>query len=241
MQSWPMSNFLKHESVLFSDERIQVNPPNLDDIKKLIDAAKPIKRDNVIEVISNAGLWNHSRCGLKKSVLSSEQKKKYKKMKDKASALLKEIETCHLDSDFQDVSDNKRFINDKCVSDVTESAMIFINECQRAILNKSKRDPFPDFIFETAVLFEYLTGEQFTSTNATPNLETKGEKFAAVASGIIAELILIDEKITAASYNEAFPEDDWGDIKLEKIPSHRIKTACGLARDRLRSYGGKVA
>jgi hypothetical protein len=207
----------------------------------LMDAAKPIKRDNAIDVISNAGLWDYSRCGLKKSALSLQQKKKYKKLKDKASALLKEIEACYLDSDFQDVFDDKRFINEKCVSDVVESANIFINECQRAILNKSKRDPFPDFIFETAVLFEYLTGEQFTSTNATPNLETKGEKFAAVASGIIAELIFLEEKITADSYNVAFPEDNWGDVQLEKIPPHRIKTACGLARDRLRSYGEKAA
>jgi hypothetical protein len=152
---------------------------------------------------------------------------------------MNEIENFQLDGNIKDqLFSNVPFGNDVTVQASYDTAKRLADDCQNIILDRKKPDVFPDFVFEVAVLFEYISGENFTSANATSELTTKGEKFAEIACNIIAEMIYDSE----ARFFTHYSQEPWpgGAPKLYKIPAHKIKTACSIARDRIQSYGEKA-
>jgi len=222
---------IDYEAKLFSHNK---RPAQLSEkqIKRLLETVQLPSLEKTQNSIQSASLWKYTR-GDWKRVLTVEEKRSYNKLRKKAQALLQEMEKFKTGNEAIHYFEDKPFQQSPSFLQGHDSVKKIVKKCKQVVLNTT--DNFPEFVFEAALLYEFLTHELFVSIQETDDLTTRGERFIETACKIVSELrykkALAKYNDNFNSYQENSPNDN-APVQEQKTPQS-IKIACENVSDRL--------
>lgn len=234
----------KIEEILFNDIHDRYPLPfdlSDDDIDRLIvtlgtSSNEKFDKKQVTDALRQTSIWSW-HAFLCRSELSLEEQKDVLNLKRKCNALLDEIDKQQLKGKSRINIGDTHLLESKelqVAHDAVETLRDFIKIKQMDV------DNYYTFVYEAALLFEFITERKFTSRNDSDDnaLSSEGEYFVEAATNILINMEYAKECIYEQSRSNIF-EVPFEAPRKRKILSTKIKTACRYARDLLAKSGQK--